>query len=218
MRTLLICTSLLLALGCEREHCARAADAGPDTGLPDVPIRPDGYVVRGSFTIRGAAPTAETCAAENIARVRLRVLDGSAAILDEVIVPCADGALVGEALLPWRVRHYGEWAALAPDGSVRESLPVTRRVDQAPPARELELLPADFQPRPAEWGDFRAGGTVYVTGWTGPQTCTALGIATYELTLAPDAGGAPMVVTATCATARTEGGNGVLVVRTEPQL
>ncbi len=199
----------LLVVGCDRTVCPREVDAGGDS--PEVA---GGFIVGGHWTIHGEVPSPQTCAAAGIARVRLRILDADASILDEVTVPCADGSVDGSMLLSWRDRYYGEWAALGADGGTRESVPVTRRVVAAPPTERLDLLPPDFEPRPVEWRDYRAGGTVYVTEWTGPETCSARGVDTFQIVIAAEDGsGDPVVHSVACATA---GMDGSIVVRTEP--
>jgi hypothetical protein len=210
---LLAPTAALCALvGCESSvgptlpDAALVVDAAPDADLD-----PLGYVVESTWLVRDAAPTEASCEADRIARVRLRVLDANAVILDELVAPCSEGAFVGTTILPWGTRHYGEWAALAPDGAELQEVPVSMPIAAAMPRTSLPVSAASFEVRPPAWRDYAAGGVATVSGYPDPAACNASGIVALRLTLTPVDGGEAISAREPCE-------DGRVFVRTEPLL
>ena len=139
-RARLLCVCLVLggSAACGREGFETRL---PDAAFPDGSVAFDagpepevGYRVRGSWLLRGIAPTAASCDTDGISLVRLQVLDEEARVLDELLAPCEHGSFEGSTTLAWGVRRYGEWVALGEDGE-RQRQPV-------PTARPTALRPA----------------------------------------------------------------------------
>ncbi len=222
LRSWLSVASMLLALGCADGGgpCGAARDAGAtsDAAPPPPPPPPSGYVVHGGWAVRGQPATVESCAAEGIVRVRLRILDRDATVIDEDDAPCERGELQSARAYAWGPRYYGEWQALAANGSVREAIPVTRPITIVQPRDTVELPPIDFQPRPIDWLDYRAVGSIYFSGWTSSATCTDQGIDSFRLALTPAGGGAEVTESVRCADAFDLQNSGQYEVRTGASL
>jgi len=142
--------------------------------------------VEGSWTINGAAPTAESCAALGISHVRVRFFDGDRwADHPELVFSCTEG---GFDTRPQAVVADGQWTmalvAIDADGDAIAMGP-TQTVDTLAGGGHIALTPIDFM---------ASGVTALAGSWTiggaapTEASCTALGATEVHVQFLDDAG------------------------------
>ena len=165
-----------------------AAAAFATTGcVVEVTFDPFGsdFSAAGSWTVNGATPTAGSCSAAGIDRVRVVFYDGgSPYFYDQLTFPCSDGSFSTGQIFAWG-SYETEWQALLTDGTIARGPRLPLIVNS--PITHADLAPADFvvsagfdpsgsdRDVSADWNIDGAAGTT--------TSCAAAGIATIAIVL-----------------------------------